>query len=174
MSTYKKNHTAVTTLDLMAMRQRNEPIVAVTAYDFTMAKAVDEAGVDLILVGDSLAMVVLGHDSTLPVTMEEMLHHTRAVVRGTRRALVVGDLPFLSYHGSVSEAVLNAGRFLKEAGAKAVKLEGGHEHQVACIRAITQAGIPVIAHLGFTPQAVHAIGMRVQAKTGDTIRALVE
>jgi 3-methyl-2-oxobutanoate hydroxymethyltransferase len=105
--------------------------------------------------------------------MEEMLHHTRAVSRGTRRALVVADMPFMSYHASVEEAVRNAGRFLKEAGAKAVKLEGGQPHQLACIRAITQAGVPVVAHLGFTPQSVHAIGMRVQAKTDDGIRALL-
>jgi 3-methyl-2-oxobutanoate hydroxymethyltransferase len=129
--------------------------------------------VDVLLVGDSLGMVVLGYDSTLPVTMDDMLHHTKAVVRGTRRALVVADLPFMSYHASIEEAVRNAGRFLKEAGAKAVKLEGGHPPQIACIEAITQAGIPVVAHLGFTPQAVHAIGMRVQAKTGDAIRELL-
>jgi 3-methyl-2-oxobutanoate hydroxymethyltransferase len=169
----KKNGTPVTAIDLLGMRERAVPIVAMTAYDYTMAKVADEAGVDLILVGDSLAMVVLGHTSTLAVTMDEMLHHTKAVVRGTERALVVGDMPFMSYHASVEEAVRNAGSFLKEAGAKAVKLEGGHDHQVACIRAISQSGIPVIAHLGFTPQAVHAIGMRVQAKTGDSIRALV-
>lgn len=172
MST-KKNHTPVTALDLQAMRRRGERIVALTAYDYAMARVADEAGVDFILVGDSLAMVVLGHDSTLPVTMDEMIHHTKAVVRGTRRALVVADLPFGSYHASVEEAVRNAVRFLKEAGAKAVKLEGGHERQVECISAITQAGIPVVAHLGFTPQAVHAIGMRVQAKTEDTIKALL-
>ena len=171
--TTKKNGTPVTALDLQSMRQRGERIVAITAYDYTTAKIADEAGADFLLVGDSLAMVMLGHDSTLPVTMDEMLHHTKAVVRGTRRALVVGDLPFGSYHASVAEAVHNAVRFLKEAGAKAVKLEGGHEHQVSCIRAIALAGIPVVAHLGFTPQAVHSIGMRVQAKTGDTIKTLL-
>lgn len=163
----------VTAQGLRAMRGRGEPIVAVTAYDYTTAQIVDQAGVDLILVGDSLGMVVLGYDSTLPVTMDEMIHHTRAVVRGARRALVVGDLPFMSYHVSVEEAVRNAGRFMKEAGCKAVKLEGGQAHQLACIRAITQAGVPVVAHLGFTPQAVHAIGMRVQAKSEDAIKALL-
>lgn len=168
-----KNQTPVTALGLSAMRQRGERIVALTAYDYTTAKAADQAGCDFLLVGDSLAMVILGYDSTLPVTMEEMLHHTKAVSRGTRRALVVGDLPFMSYHASVEEAVRNAGRFLKEGGAKAVKLEGAHPHQVACIRAIAQSGIPVIAHLGFTPQAVHAIGMRVQAKSEESIRALL-
>lgn len=169
----KRNWTPVTALDLQGMHKRGEKIVALTAYDYTMARVADEAGVDFLLVGDSLAMVVLGYDSTLPVTMDEMLHHTKAVVRGTRRALVVGDMPFMSYHASVAEAVTNAGRFLKEAGAKAVKLEGGHPHQVACIQAIAQSGIPIVAHLGFTPQAVHAIGMRVQAKTSDTIKALL-
>lgn len=169
----KPQGTPVTALDLRKLKARNQPIVAITAYDYATAQVADEAGVDFILVGDSLAMVVLGYDSTLPVTMDEMIHHTKAVVRGTKRALVVGDLPFLSYHASVEQAVLNAGRFLKEAGAKAVKLEGGHPHQVACIQAITRAGIPVVAHLGFTPQAVHAIGMRVQAKTGEAIEALL-
>ncbi|MNS25737.1 3-methyl-2-oxobutanoate hydroxymethyltransferase [compost metagenome] len=168
-----KSRKPVTALDLMAMRSRHERIVAITAYDYLTAKVADEAGADFLLVGDSLGMVVLGYDSTLPVTMDDMLHHTKAVVRGTRRALVVADLPFMSYHASLEDAVRNAGRFLKEAGAKAVKLEGGHPQQIACIEAITQAGIPVVAHLGFTPQAVHAIGMRVQAKTGDTIRELV-
>ncbi|MDB5097271.1 MAG: panB [Cyanobacteria bacterium RYN_339] len=172
MTTTKKP-APVTALELQAMRRRGERIVALTAYDYTMARMADEAGVDFILVGDSLAMVMLGHDSTLPVTMDEMVHHTKAVVRGTRRALVVADLPFGSYHASVADAVNNAARFLKEAGAHAVKLEGGHEHQVNCIRAIAQSGIPVVAHLGFTPQAVHAIGMRVQAKTEDTIKALL-
>ena len=169
----KRNWTPVTPLDLRAMKQRGDRIVAVTAYDYTTAKVADEAGCDLLLVGDSLAMVVLGYDSTLPVTMDEMLHHTKAVVRGSRRALVVGDLPFMSYHASVEEAVRNAGRFLKEAGAKAVKLEGAHSHQLACISAIARSGIPVIAHLGFTPQSVHQIGQRVQAKTDAGIRELL-
>lgn len=163
----------VTAQTLQAMRDRNEPIVAITAYDYTTAKLADEAGVDFILVGDSLGMVVLGYDSTLPVTMADMLHHTRAVTRGAKRALVVGDLPFMSYHASVEQAVLNAGRFLQEAGAKAVKLEGGHPHQLACIQAITQAGVPVVAHLGFTPQAVHAIGMKVQAKSQAGLETLL-
>ena len=163
----------VTAQRLQAMRDRGEPIVAITAYDYTTAQIVDAAGVDLILVGDSLGMVVLGYDSTLPVTMDEMIHHTKAVVRGARRALVVGDMPFMSYHVSVEEAVRNAGRFMKEAGCKAVKLEGGQAPQLACIRAITQAGVPVVAHLGFTPQAVHAIGMKVQAKSEAAIAALL-
>lgn len=169
----KPTQAPVTALALAGMRKRGERIVALTAYDYVTAQVADAAGVDLLLVGDSLGMVVLGYDSTLPVTMEDMLHHTKAVVRGTRRALVVGDMPFMSYHASVEEAVRNAGRFFKEAGCKAVKLEGGHPPQLACIQAITQAGMPVVAHLGFTPQAVHAIGMRVQAKTEDTIQALL-
>ena len=168
-----KTQAPVTALGLQAMRQRGERIVAVTAYDYTTALAADAAGCDFLLVGDSLAMVILGYDSTLPVTMEEMLHHTKAVTRGAKRAMVVADLPFMSYHASVEEAVRNAGRFLKEAGAKAVKLEGAHAHQLACILAIVDSGIPVIAHLGFTPQAVHAIGMRVQAKSEDAIKALL-
>ncbi|MEB3328792.1 MAG: 3-methyl-2-oxobutanoate hydroxymethyltransferase [Candidatus Sericytochromatia bacterium] len=163
----------VTVHSLRAMRERGEPIVALTAYDYTTARIADEAGVDVLLVGDSLGMVVLGYDSTIPVTMEEMLHHTRAVARGTQRAWVIGDLPFMAYHASVEEAVRNAGRFLKEGGARAVKLEGGQPHQLACIRAITQAGIPLVGHLGFTPQAVHAIGLRVQAKTPAAIEALL-
>ncbi len=172
-TTPPKSTKPVTALGLQRMRDQGEPIVAITAYDYTMAQIADQAGVDFLLVGDSLGMVVLGYDSTLPVTMEEMLHHTRAVVRGTKRALVVGDMPFMSYHVSVEEAVRNAGRFMKETGCKAVKLEGGQAHQLACIRAISQAGVPVIAHLGFTPQAVHAIGMRVQARSEDAIRALL-
>ena len=170
----KKHQKPVTALDLVAMRRRGERIVALTAYDYTTAKIADEAGVDFLLVGDSLAMVVLGYDSTLPVTVDEMLHHTKAVSRGARRALVVADLPFMSYHAGVETAVTNAGRFLKEAGAQAVKLEGGHPRQIAVIEAITQAGIPVVGHLGFTPQAVHAIGMRVQAKTDAGIRELLD
>ncbi|MEB3221257.1 MAG: 3-methyl-2-oxobutanoate hydroxymethyltransferase [Candidatus Sericytochromatia bacterium] len=169
----KSTRAPVTVHELQAMRARGERIVALTAYDHTTARIADEAGVDVLLVGDSLGMVVLGYDSTLPVTMEEMLHHTRAVARGTRRAWVIGDMPFMAYHASVEEAVRNAGRFLKEGGAKAVKLEGGQPHQLACIRAITQAGIPLVAHLGFTPQAVHAIGLRVQAKTTTGIEALI-
>jgi 3-methyl-2-oxobutanoate hydroxymethyltransferase len=166
--------TPVTPQALQALRVQGQPIVALTAYDYVTARVADEAGGECLLVGDSLGMVVLGYDSTLPVTMDEMLHHTRAVARGARRALVVGDMPFMSYQADVAEAVRNAGRFLKEAGARAVKLEGGHPPQVACIQAIAQAGIPVMAHLGFTPQAVHAIGMRVQARTEGAIAQLVE
>lgn len=155
----------VTAPSLRRMKQSGEPIVAVTAYDYATAVSLDQAGVDLLLVGDSLAMVVLGHSTTLPVTMDEMLHHVRAVSRGAKRALVVADLPFLSYN-SPAEAVSNGGRFLKEAGASAVKLEGGFPPQVEAVRALVEQGIPVVAHLGFTPQSVHAFGgHKVQGKT---------
>lgn len=150
---------------LAEMKARGEPIVALTAYDYVFARLVDEAGVDVILVGDSLANVVQGLDSTLPVSLEDMIYHARAVVRGARRALVVVDLPFLSYQVSVPEAIRNAGRVLKESGAQAVKLEGGHPAMADTIAALVRAGIPVMAHLGFTPQAIHALGgVRVQGR----------
>jgi len=136
-----------------------------TAYDYPTALAMDQAGVDSILVGDSLGMVVLGYENTLPVTMDEMLHHSRAVARGAKNALLVGDMPFMSYQVSVEEAVRNAGRFLQNGGMDAVKLEGGRE-RVAAIRAIVDAGIPVMGHLGLTPQSVHQLGgFRAQGKT---------
>jgi len=128
-----------------------------TAYDYQTALAVDQAGIDSILVGDSLGMVVLGYDTTLPVTMEDMLHHCKAVSRGARRALLIGDMPFMSYQVSDEEALRNAGRFLQEAGMDAIKLEGGRE-RVGAIRKIVSAGIPVMGHLGLTPQSVHQIG----------------
>ena len=146
------------------MKRRGEPIVAVTAYDFPMAKIADQAGVDMILVGDSLGTVVLGYDSTLPVTMEDMLHHTRAVTRARPQALVIGDMPFMSYQVSAEQAVLNAGRFVQEAGADAIKLEGG-ERVADAVRRIFEAGIPVMGHLGLTPQSMLAFGgLRVQAR----------
>jgi len=136
----------------------------ITAYDYPTALVADEAGIDMILVGDSLGMVVLGYDSTLPVTMEEMLHHTRAVARGTKRAMVIGDMPFMSYQASVEEAMRNAARFLKEAGAHGIKLEGGREVAEA-VRRIAAAGIPVMAHLGLTPQSIHQFGgFKVQGR----------
>ena len=157
-----------------ARARRNEapgkPISALTAYDYPTARLVDEAGIDLILVGDSLAMVVLGHENTLAVTVDEMLHHTRAVRRAVRRALVVADMPFGSYHGAVAEAVANAVRFVKEAGAEAVKIEGP---RVELVRALVEAEIPVIGHLGLTPQSVHRMGgYRVQARTADAVLQL--
>ena len=146
------------------LKRKGEPIVAVTAYDFPTARIADEAGVDLILVGDSLGTVVLGYESTLPVTMEDMLHHTRAVTRAKTAALVVGDMPFMSYQVSAEQAVLNAGRFVQEAGADAIKLEGG-ERVADAVRRIVEAGIPVMGHLGLTPQSVLAFGgYRVQAR----------
>lgn len=155
----------ITTQDFRDRKIREEPLTMLTAYDYPTATAVDRAGIDSILVGDSLGMVVLGYENTLPVTMEEMLHHCRAVSRGASRALLIGDMPFMSYQASVLDAVKNAGRFLQEAGMDAVKLEGGRERQEA-ISAILDAGIPVLGHLGLTPQSVHQLGgFKAQGKT---------
>jgi len=157
--------TKVTMPALAEMKRQGKPISALTAYDYATSRLVDEAGIDMILVGDSLAMVVLGHDNTLAVTVDEMLHHTRAVRRAVRRALVVADMPFGSYHGTVAEGVANAVRFIKEAGAEAVKIEGP---RTQLVQALSDAEIPVIAHLGLTPQSVHRMGgYRVQARTVD-------
>ena len=143
-------------------------ITVLTAYDYPTARLLDEAGVDILLVGDSLGMVVLGYDSTLPVTLDDMLHHTRAVRRGTRRALLVADMPYGSYHGETQEAVRNAIRYVKEAGAEAVKIEGG-ERRMELIMRLVEAEIPVMAHIGLTPQSIHALGgFRVQGKTNET------
>lgn len=151
-----------------------QPIAMVTAYDFTMARLLDEAGVDMMLVGDSLGMVVQGHANTLPVTLEEMAYHTRAVVRGAARAHVVADMPFMSYQVSPAQAVESAGRLVKEGGAESVKLEGGvdfAEHT----RRIVRAGIPVVGHVGLTPQAVHALGgFKVQGRGDDAVRRLLD
>uniref|UniRef100_A0A7C2I0D2 3-methyl-2-oxobutanoate hydroxymethyltransferase n=1 Tax=Ammonifex degensii TaxID=42838 RepID=A0A7C2I0D2_9THEO len=164
----------VTTADFRRWKEEGRPITMLTAYDFPTARLVDEAGIDSILVGDSVGNVVLGYASTLPVTMEEMLHHTRAVARGVSRALVIGDMPFLSYQVSKEEAVYNAGRFLKEAGAQAVKLEGGQE-VAETVRAIVSSGIPVVGHIGLTPQYVHQLGgYRVQGRQAQAARRLVE
>lgn len=155
------------------MKARGERIVAVTAYDYPTARYADQAGVDLLLVGDTLGMVVLGYETTLPVTMEEMLHHVRAVVRARPGALVVADMPFLSYQVSEEEALRNAGRLLKEGGASAVKLEGG-ERVVPLVRRLADAGIPVMGHLGMTPQSVHGFGgFRVQARGVEEARTLL-
>ncbi len=148
-------------------------ITCLTAYDYPTARLLDEAGVDVILVGDSLGMVVLGHESTLPVTIGEMLHHTRAVRRGTRRALLVADMPYGSYHADIAESLHNAMRFVKEAGAEAVKVEGG-ERRLELISRLTEAEIPVMGHVGLTPQSVNALGgYRVQGKTPDTAEQLI-
>ncbi|AVX19311.1 ketopantoate hydroxymethyltransferase [Carboxydocella sporoproducens DSM 16521] len=164
----------ITTTKLKKMKESGEKITMLTCYDYSTAVLLDEAGVDVLLVGDSLGMVILGYDSTLPVTMAEMLHHTRAVARGAKQAMVVGDMPFMSYQVSCEEAVRNAGRFLQEAGAQAVKLEGGRE-VVPQIRAIVQAGIPVMGHLGLTPQHVHRLGgYSVQGKEDAARQQLLE
>ena len=162
--------TKVTMPALSEMKRQAKPISALTAYDYPTARLADEAGIDLVLVGDSLAMVVLGHENTLAVTVDEMLHHTRAVRRAVRRALVVADMPFGSYHGTVAEGVANAVRFVKEAGAEAVKIEGP---RFELVRALTQAEIPVVGHLGLTPQSVQRMGgYRVQARTAEAARQL--
>ena len=148
-------------------------ITCLTAYDYPTARLLDEAGVEVLLVGDSLGMVMLGHETTLPVTVDEMLHHTRAVRKGTRRALVVADMPFGSYHAEIGESVRNAVRFVKEAGAEAVKVEGG-ERRLELIVRLTEAEIPVMGHVGLTPQSLHAMGgFKVQGKTPDAAEHLV-
>jgi 3-methyl-2-oxobutanoate hydroxymethyltransferase len=155
----------VTVQTLAEKKHNHDPIVCLTAYDYSAARLADEAGVDLVLVGDSLAQVVLGYDSTLPVTMEEMLHHTRATRRGIKRALLVADMPFGSYHTGDRQALENAVRFVKEAGAEAVKIEGGVT-RAALVRRIIEAEIPVVGHIGLTPQSVHKMGgYKVQGKT---------
>lgn len=165
----------VTVLDLREMKEKSKRIAVLTAYDYLFARLVDAAGTDVILVGDSLAQVVLGLESTLPVTLDDMIHHARAVVRGVDRALVVVDMPFMSYEVSPAEAVRNAGRILKETGAQAVKVEGGSPQIAETIAAIRRAGIPVMAHLGLTPQAVHALGgYRVQGRGDEAREQLLE
>ena len=154
----------VTAPAILAMKRRGEPISVVTAYDFPTARYADQAGVEILLVGDSLGTVVLGYESTLPVTMEDMLHHVRAVARAKPTALVVGDMPFMSYQVSADQAVANAGRFVQEGGADAIKLEGG-ARVAAAVERIVEAGIPVMGHLGLTPQSVLAFGgYKVQAR----------
>ncbi len=148
----------ITTREFVAMKGRGERIAVLTAYDYLMAGLVDEAGVDCVLVGDSLGQVFAGEDSTLPVTLEQMIYHARAVRRALKRALLVVDMPFLSYQVSVEEAIRNCGRVLQESGAQAVKLEGGHEAVAETIRRVVAAGIPVMGHLGLTPQSVHKLG----------------
>ena len=164
----------ITTATIRAMKGR-EKIVTLTAYDFVTAKLVDEAGVDIILVGDSLGMVVLGYESTLPVTMEDMLHHTAAVARSRPKALLIADMPFMSYQRSVDHALENAGRFVQEAGAEGVKLEGGNPRMAEKIAAIVEAGIPVFGHLGLTPQSVLEFGgYKIQGKTEEAAKHLLE
>jgi 3-methyl-2-oxobutanoate hydroxymethyltransferase len=162
---------SVTTQDLRSWKAEGRRFAMLTAYDYPTAKILDEAGIPVLLVGDTLAEVVLGHDTTLPVTMDEMLHHCRAVSRGTRNALVVGDMPFMSFQTSIEDGVRNAGRYLKEAGAHAVKFEGALPDLA---HALSTRGIPVMGHLGLTPQSVHAMGgYRVQGRTDDTALKLL-
>ncbi len=162
-----------TVLTMKEHKQKGEKITMLTAYDYSTAKIMDEAGIECLLVGDSLGMVMLGYDSTIPVTMEDMIHHTKAVARGAKNALVVADMPFMSYQVSVEDAARNAGRLMQEGGANAVKLEGGRE-VCAQIAAITRASIPVMAHLGLTPQSVNALGgYKVQAREAEAAYGLL-
>jgi len=164
----------ITINQIRDMKQKGEKIAMLTAYDYPTAKIVDEAGIPLILVGDSLGMVVLGYESTIPVTMEEMLHHTRAVVRGTKQAMVIGDMPFMTYHVSVEEALRNAARFIQEGEAQAVKLEGGIT-VAEKVRKIVECGIPVMGHIGLTPQSIHQLGgFKVQGKTPEAAARLLK
>lgn len=163
-----------TVATMLKQKQSGEKITMLTAYDYTTARIEDECGVNLILVGDSLGMTMLGYDTTLPVTMDDMIHHTKSVARGAENAFVVADMPFMSYQTSIYDAVVNAGRLIKEGGASAVKLEGGAE---VCeqIRAIVDSSIPVVAHLGLTPQSVNAFGgFKVQGKTFDRAKQILE
>jgi len=166
--------TKVSILDLQRKKEEGQPISMLTAYDYPGALLADEAGIDLILVGDSLAMTVLGHPNTVSVTVDEMLHHCKAVARGTKRAFTVGDMPFMSYQVERSEAVRNAGRFLKEGNMDSIKLEGGRE-VADTVRAIVAAGIPVMGHIGLTPQSATKLGgFKVQGKSAEAARRLLE
>jgi len=171
---FKGGKMRITISQVKAMKQKGEKIAMLTAYDYTTAKIIDEAGVPLILVGDSLGMVVLGYESTIPVTIEDMLHHTKAVVRGTKHTMVVGDMPFMSYHLSVEQALQNAARFIQEAGAQAVKLEGGVT-VADKVKRLVECGIPVMGHIGLTPQSIHQFGgFKVQGKTLEAATRLLE
>ena len=161
-------------INVKDMKQRGEKIAMLTAYDYMTAKIVDETGVPLILVGDSLGMVILGYDSTIPVTMDDMIHHTKAVVRGSKNALVIGDMPFMSYHISSEQALSNAARFIQEGGAQAVKVEGG-VNTADKIKRIVDCGIPVMSHIGLTPQSVNQLGgYKIQGKDAETAKKLLE
>lgn len=163
-----------TIITIKQMKEQGEPITMITAYDVAMARNVNEAGIDMILVGDSVGNVMLGYESTLPVTMDEMIHHTKAVMRGNSTALVVADMPFMSYQADMAEAMHNAGRFLKETGCTAVKLEGGQE-VAPLIKKLTTAGIPVVAHIGLTPQSVNQLGgFKVQSKDMEAAQQLID
>ena len=164
----------ITPVDVQAMKKQGKKITMLTAYDYPMALLEDRAGIDIILVGDSLAMTVLGYENTLPVTMDEMIHHTKAVVRGAKHPLIIGDMPFMSYNSSEREAILNAGRFMKEAGADAVKLEGGASVK-EIVRAIVKGGIPVMGHIGLTPQTISMLGgFKVQGKDAQAAQKIID
>ncbi len=163
-----------TTADIKKMKTQGEKITVLTAYDYAISSILDECNIDMILVGDSLGMVVLGYDTTLPVTMEDMLHHTKAVSRAANNSLIIADMPFMSYQVSRELALTNAGRFLQEADAQAVKLEGGRD-QAKTVQKIVAAGIPVMAHLGLTPQSIHQLGgFKVQGKKEDSAHKIIE
>lgn len=155
----------ITPQKLIKWKQENRPILTLTAWDYPIAEILDQAGIDIILVGDSLGMVALGYSTTLPVTLDEMIHHAAAVCRGVKQALVVCDLPFLSYQESIAQAIHSAGRILKETGAQAVKLEGGNPMMAETVQKLTTIGIPVMGHVGLTPQSVHQLGYKQQGKT---------
>ena len=164
----------VTINQIKEMKQKGKLISMLTAYDYSTAKIVDEVGIPLILVGDSLGMVVLGYESTIPVTMDEMLHHTKAVVRGTKQTMVIGDMPFMTYHLSIEQALKNAARFIQEAGCQAIKLEGGVT-VAEKVRRVVECGIPVMGHIGLTPQSIHQFGgFKVQGKTPEAAIRLLE
>ncbi len=164
----------ITINQIKEMKQKGEKITMLTSYDYSTAKVVDEVGVELILVGDSLGMVVLGYDSTIPVTMDVMIHHTKAVVRGTKRALIIGDMPFMSYHTSTDDALRNAARFIQEGGAQSIKLEGGVT-VAEKVRSIVNCGIPVMGHIGLTPQSIHQLGgHKIQGKSPEAARKMLE
>jgi len=164
----------MTPVDIQALKKQGKRISMLTAYDYPMALLEDRAGIDIILVGDSLAMTVLGYENTLPVTMDEMIHHTKAVVRGAKHPLIIGDMPFMSYNTSEREAVFNAGRFMKEAGADAVKLEGGASVKET-VKAIVKGGIPVMGHIGLTPQTISMLGgFKVQGRDAQAAQKIID
>ncbi len=165
---------SVTIAQLQKWKQQKKPIAALTASDYAIAKLIDKAGIDMILVGDSLAMVALGYKNTLPVTLDDMIHHAQAVGRGVENALLIVDMPFLSYQVSAEDAMRSAGRIFKETDAKGIKLEGGYPDMVETIRKLVQAGMPVMGHVGLTPQSVHRIGYRVQGNTPDAAAEILE
>lgn len=165
---------AVTIHQLTKWKQTGRSIISLTAWDYSLAQVLDRAGVDLILVGDSLAMVGLGYSSTLPITLDEMIHHAKAVCRGVERALVVCDLPFMSYQVSVTQAIETAGRVIKETGASAIKIEGGHPKMLEIVKELTTIGIPVMGHVGLTPQSFRVLGYKQQGKTEEEANLIID